>query len=99
MTNTPKQIKQAKENWDKCRTPEAQRRRSYRRMEIENNESDKLRKNGWVIYYPTTVCDRIGVKNNKVYFLEFKRKGQDLREGQKAISELTKGRYRIFYYD
>ena len=50
-------------------------------------------------YIPTAVCDRIGVKDEKVYFLEFKKGNQVLRPGQKAIMDLVPQMYMIIRHE
>jgi hypothetical protein len=61
----------------------------------EQNEAAKLEKNGYKVYSPTVVCDRVAIKDGKVYFVEFKQSGQSLRAGQKAIQELVPEMYII----
>ena len=50
---------------------------------------------GWTVYFPTVVCDRVGVKAGKVYFLEFKKGNQQLRPGQQAICDLVPHMYLV----
>ena len=50
-----------------------------------------------MVFSPTVVCDRIGVKNNIVCFLEFKKLGQKLRPGQALIRDLVPEMYRVIY--
>ena len=69
------------------------------RMEIEQQIARGLIEMGWTIYSPTAVCDRIGVKNGKVYFLEFKKGIQLLRPGQQAIRDLVPRMYEIIRHD
>ncbi|MDA4136138.1 MAG: hypothetical protein OK449_03950 [Thaumarchaeota archaeon] len=75
--------------------PAAQRAKAYRRMEIEQRVAKRLTEEGWAVYSPTVVCDRIGVKDDKVYFLEFKKENQTLRPGQQAINDLVPWMYRV----
>jgi len=63
----------------------------------EEGVAESLRNEGWQIFSPTVVCDRIGIKDGKVYFLEFKLPGQELRDGQKAIADLTPENYKIIF--
>ena len=76
---------------------EVQRRRRYKQMKMEQDASNSLRKEGWEIFSPTIVCDRIGIKNNEVFFIEFKKPGQILTENQNKIKELVKN-YKIVHY-
>jgi len=69
------------------------------RMEIEQYVARQLVEKGWTIYSPTAVCDRIGVKDGKVYFLEFKKGEQKLRPGQKAIMDLVPRMYIVVRHD
>ena len=36
------------------------------------------------------VCDRIGIKDNEVWFIEFKKPGQKLTENQQKIQDKIK---------
>ena len=74
-----------------------QRRRRYKQMRMEEDASNKLRNSGWKIFSPTVVCDRIGIRNNQVFFIEFKKSGQKLRENQERIKKLVNN-YRIIQY-
>lgn len=76
---------------------EVQRRRRYRQMTMEENAANKLRKKGWEIFSPTVVCDRIGIKGNQVFFIEFKKPGQNLRESQEKIKRLVNNYHVINY--
>ena len=62
----------------------------------EESIAEDMRSDGWEIFSPTVVCDRVGVKNGFVYFIEFKpESNQKLRAGQKRIAELVPGMYKI----
>ncbi len=76
---------------------EVQRRRRYKQMEMEQKTSEKLRKEGWEILSPTVVCDRIGIKNGKVFFIEFKKPGQKLRPFQEKVKQLVND-YLVVHY-
>jgi hypothetical protein len=71
------------------------RKAAYRRIEIEEHMAQGLTKERWTVYFPTTVCDRIGVKDGKVFFLEFKKGTQPLRPGQQAIHDLVPRMYKV----
>ena len=49
------------------------------------------------IYLPNEVCDRIVIRDGKVFFIEIKRKGQKLRPKQKEFKEIVKKKYEILY--
>lgn len=76
---------------------ENQSRRRKNQMIVEESMANKLRNEGYKIFSPTVVCDRIAVKDNKVYFVEFKKSGQKLREGQQIIHDLVKEMYLVVY--
>ena len=76
---------------------EAQRARRYAQLRYEEGIANELRAMGWTIFSPTVVCDRVGVKDGKVYFMEFKRPGQTLRPGQQVIHDLVPHMYEIVY--
>jgi hypothetical protein len=76
---------------------DVQRRRRYRQMEMEEKASDKLRKEGWEVFSPTVVCDRIAIKDGKVFLIEFKKPEQSLTESQDKIKKLVRN-YRVVYY-
>ena len=49
-----------------------------------------MEEDGWRIIRPMSCCDRIGIKNGKVYFIEFKPAGNTkLRFYQKAVRKLV----------
>jgi len=51
---------------------------------------------GWFTS-PTVVCDRIAAKDGRVFFIEFKKPGQQLIEHRVPIKNLTKN-YRAIHY-
>jgi hypothetical protein len=56
----------------------------------------EMRSEGWEIFSPTVVCDRIGIKDGKVYFIEFKKDAsQKLRPGQSAVQAASPDNYII----
>ncbi len=67
-----------------------QRARRYKQMEMEENSANRLKAEGWQIFSPTVVCDRIGIKDNEVWFIEFKKPGQKLTENQQKIQDKIK---------
>ena len=76
---------------------EVQRKRRYKQMKMEKEASNKLRKKGWEIFSPTVVCDRIGIKDGKVFFIEFKKPNQELTENQEKVKNLANN-YNVVYY-
>lgn len=88
---------QGTKNFEKARTSEAQRRRRLNQIKHEEDVAEKLRTDGWEIFSPTVVCDRVGIKNGKVFFLEFKKPGQTLRAGQQKVCDLMKDNYKVIY--
>lgn len=76
---------------------EVQRQRRYKQMQMEQNASIKLKNKGWEIFSPTVVCDRVGIKNGKVYFIEFKKPNQELTQNQAKIKKLVSN-YKIIHY-
>ena len=75
-----------------------QSRRLKKRLTTEKSLSDALCLAGYDVMCPSVACDRIAVKDGKVYFVEFKKQGQSLREGQKKIQALLPDNYLIIYY-
>jgi hypothetical protein len=76
---------------------EVQRSRRERQLQTEQNLAEKLKEDGWEILSPTVVCDRIGIKDGRIYFIEFKKKGQVLRAGQQRVHDLMPENYVIVY--
>lgn len=88
-------------------TPEERYRRGFgdrdksRRLRkaqllLEEDMASHMRANGWDIFSPTVVCDRIGVREGRVFFIEFKPKERPrLRPGQKRIATLVPEMYKI----
>jgi len=71
-----------------------------KQMKVEEDVANKLRENGWEILYTSNCCDRIGIKDGKVYFLEFKRKGhEELAIGQKRLQEAAGEQFKIIVHD
>lgn len=62
----------------------------------ENAIGDQLRNEGWTILLPSACCDRIGIKDGHVFFLEFKPEGRTaLRSYQKTLREAAPDVYRV----
>ena len=67
-------------------------------MQMEENAAGKLREVGWEVFSPTVVCDRIGIKKGKVFFIEFKKPGQNLTGSQDKIKHLMPNNYIVTLY-
>lgn len=76
-----------------------QRATRFRQLDHEESEANKLRAEGFEVFSPTTVCDRVAVKDGKVFFVEFKQPGQKLRPGQQRIHDLIPEMYMIRFSD
>jgi hypothetical protein len=63
----------------------------------ETSMAKTLEQEGFTVFSPTVVCDRIAIKGRKVFFVEFKKPGQKLRPGQQAVQTLIPKRYIIRY--
>jgi hypothetical protein len=69
-------------------------------LAVEEKQAEKLRQAGWEIFSPTVVCDRIGVKDGRVFFIEFKKVGREkLRAGQQRIADLVPNQYVVRVHD
>jgi hypothetical protein len=68
----------------------------YEQLRVEESVAERLRIAGWEIFSPTVVCDRVGIKNGKVFFLEFKPEGKEiLRSGQQRVFDCVPDMYRV----
>ncbi|MGE3341538.1 MAG: hypothetical protein AB7J46_06615 [Candidatus Altimarinota bacterium] len=76
---------------------EFMRQNRYKQLAAEEKIADRLRKEGYQVFSPTVVCDRVVVKDGRVFFAEFKKTGQKLREGQQTIRDLMPESYLIIY--
>lgn len=74
------------------------RYRKYQ-LEVEESLSNDLRLEGYEIFSPTVVCDRIAIKDGQLYFIDFKPNGQSLRYAQQLVSDTTKDSYKVVFYD
>lgn len=62
----------------------------------EQSVAQKMEQEGWEIISPTACCDRIGIKDGRVFFLEFKpEEDSSLRSFQKAVRKAAPHMYRI----
>jgi hypothetical protein len=76
---------------------EAQSRRRMAQISAEQKMAKALERDGFQVFSPTVVCDRIATKDGKIYFVEFKKAGQDLRPGQQFVHDLSPENYIIRY--
>lgn len=97
--HTANQNAAGSENLRRGRTPELQRRRRLNHLAHEQAEAKKLEAHGYQVFSPTVVCDRIAVKDGRVYFVEFKKPGQVLATGQAIIQALMPENYIVVYAD
>lgn len=78
-----------------CYDLEHLRRMGKNSRKHENEVASRLQ--GDFIFKPNEVCDRIVVRNGKIFFVEIKQHGQKLRPKQKLFSDIVKNRYQIVY--
>jgi hypothetical protein len=78
-------------------TSEMNRATRLKQLEHESAEAKKLESYGYEVFSPTVVCDRVAVKDGKVFFVEFKSVGQKLRPGQQRIKDLVPNMYLVQY--
>lgn len=76
---------------------ERQSQRRKKQLETEEQLATRVWGQGYEVFSPTVVCDRIAVKDGKVFFVEFKRRGQSLRPGQQQIADLVGSQYLVVY--
>lgn len=74
------------------------RYRKYQ-LDVEQSLSQDLIDEGYEVFSPTAVCDRIAIKDEKVYFIEFKPEGQGLRYSQNKVSQHTSDEYKVVFYN
>lgn len=73
---------------------EAQSKRRKNQIATEAAMADSMSREGYKVYAPSTVCDRVAIKDGKVYFVEFKKhSGQKFRSGQQEIHDLVPEMY------
>jgi len=80
-------------------TPEKARALRKAQIAHEEAEANRLRAKGYEVFSPTVVCDRIAIKDGKVFFVEFKQPGQRLRDAQRRLRDTEPDRYLVFYCD
>jgi hypothetical protein len=93
---------------DECRKQavkesyDIEKARANRRAQMKQEEdvANNLRIQGWEVFYTSNCCDRIGIKDGRPYFLEFKLEGrEELRTGQKRLSEVSGDQFKIIVHD
>lgn len=83
--------------WKHLQDGAAQSKRRKDQIAAEVAMAKQLEAEGFQVFSPTVVCDRVAVKDGKVYFVEFKKPGQELRPGQQIIHDLVPDGYLIRY--
>lgn len=93
-------IKVGKDNLRRHRDIASQRRRALTRLSLEAGAEATMVAAGYEVFKLPIVCDRIAVKDGKVYFVEFKRHGrEELRPGQQRIHDLVPEMYLVIEYN
>lgn len=59
----------------------------------ENEIANKIKSEYDKLYYPSSVCDRIGVKDGKIFFIEIKQKGRRLSQKQQEFQKIAKNQF------
>lgn len=77
----------------------AQSARRLGQLKQEEGMAAQLQADGYTVYSPTVVCDRIAVKGDQVFFVEFKKRRQGLRPGQRAIQNRMPEHYLVIRHD
>lgn len=80
-------------------SPALCRARRLKQIALEQSQAKQLEHEGYEVFSPTVVCDRVAVMNGNVYFVEFKKNGQLLRPGQARIQSLVPYNYLVIYHD
>jgi hypothetical protein len=68
------------------------------RSALEKASTEALKQEGYEVFFPWVVCDRIAIKDGKVYFVEFKDEGQVLKFEQQMVHDLAPDMYLIKRY-
>lgn len=63
----------------------------------ENKFIESIKNDFDLLFFPTEVCDRIAIKDGKIYFIEVKRKREKLRKKQQQFKDFAKENYLIFF--
>ena len=62
---------------------------------FENEMAEKIKGNYDYMFLPQSVCDRICIKNGKIFFIEIKKGKDKLKEKQKEFKKLVGNKYII----
>lgn len=76
--------------------PDHQRQAGRRSRVHENAVADRIREDYDHLFLPTEVCDRIGIKDGKIFFIEIKNgsgKGQKLKPRQELMQSFANESY------
>jgi hypothetical protein len=76
---------------------EKQSQRRLEQLQSEERIAERMRAQGFEVFSPTVVCDRIAIRDGLVFFVEFKRVGQKLRPAQQEVHDLCPEMYLIEY--
>jgi len=80
--------------------PQKSRERRLQQIALERAQAEILVQDGWEIFSPTVVCDRVGVKDGRIFFIDFKKRGREkLRSGQKRIRDLAPEMYKVVVHE
>ena len=77
----------------KVKTSQTQSELGKRARGYERIKTEELKRKFSKVYFPTSVCDRIAVKGQKVYLIEIKKPGSELTKDQMRIRKLLKNNY------
>lgn len=72
-------------------------RGAHSRVRYEHKLSDILRSEGFEVFDPREVCDRVAIKDGQVFFIEFKKLNQVLRPAQEKVRVLVPDIYKVIF--
>jgi hypothetical protein len=68
----------------------------------ENIVAERIKNSYDILFKPNEICDRIGVRNGKIFFIEIKNKSNKSNAGlttkQRLFKNITKNKYLIEYF-
>ena len=67
------------------------------RTEYERALSEKLVGEGYEVFSPWSACDRVALKDGKVFFVEFKKPQQELSPIQQRVHDALPDNYLVLY--
>lgn len=94
-----KQREAARAHIGRVRSKESCQAGARSRGELERRAAESLRAEGFQVYVPNAVCDRVAIKDGKVYFVEFKRRGQQLLPAQQLVRNMSPENYIVRFYE